>query len=342
VDTVADLVNKVISIEAQLRELRAHPQVVPLAIAQPSTQQGVPAILGQMLALQRMVASIGKDRTATIEGKGKTSGHSYQFRGIDDAMDAVGYACREIGIIGPRSEIIETEWVTDRVPRFYNGKQEGETVWTTCRLKMRYIFVSPIDGSEFPVEGVGTGRDNGDKDGSKASSAAMKYALFQGLCIPVRGVNVDPESEHPQVDYPAQDYGRTYGNGQPPAEQWQPSPQDYAAAQQQADQAFEQAVQNPTPANVQQSLAAQQAAPAEQPQREPDNRTPEELARDAIAAVRRAANAHEAAGVWNWIYQKQLLRVPVDGVPVGQHMLAAIRLLPGGAQIDLPGWGQFR
>jgi hypothetical protein len=62
-----------------------------------------------------------------------------------------------------------------------------------------------------------------------------------------------------------------------------------------------------------------------------------------LAAVRRAANANEAAKVWNWVYQKQMLTVGVDGVPVGQHMLAAIRLLPGGDQAEqLPGWGQFR
>lgn len=358
------LAERLAELERDLAELRTRPVPMGVAAGAVPPRPPVPAILGQMLELQRMVASIGKDRTATIEGKGKNQGHSYSFRGIDDAMDAVGTAMREIGIIGPRSEIIDTEWVTDAVPRFYNGKQEGVTVWTTCRVKMRYVFVSPIDGSEFPVEGVGTGRDNGDKDGSKASSAAMKYALFQGLCIPVRGVNVDPETEHPQIDYP-QGYGRTYGGGRQPATQdereralWRqnagetPGPVDQDGrdgfdagdmqrryADQAASEAFDQALRNPTPETIARSTELN--AQAHQ-QRQQDTRTPAELAAAALAAIRKAGSVAEAAAVWNYAAQAGCLSMVVEDAQLGQHLIAAIRMLPGGNALQLAGMEHFR
>jgi hypothetical protein len=167
-------------------------EVVQLAVG--SGAPGVPAVFGQVLELMRKVTEIGKAKEADLGKGGK-----YNFRGIDQAMDAVGAAMREVGLI-LSSEVVSSEHVIDHVPKFYKGQQEGVTAWSTTRVTMRYTFISPQDGSKHVVEGYGVGRDSADKDGSKAMSAAMKYALFQGLCIPVKGMNFDPEDDHPVME----------------------------------------------------------------------------------------------------------------------------------------------
>lgn len=156
----------------------------------------VPGVYRKVHELMLAVTQIGKDRQFKAEGTGNRGGIEYSFRGIDDAMDAVGSALRTVGLI-MRSEVVKAEHTVNEVPRFWKGQQEGVTLWATTRLTMRYTFIDPDDGSEHSVEGYGVGKDNGDKDGSKSSAAAMKYALFQGLCIPVKGMNIDPEEDHP-------------------------------------------------------------------------------------------------------------------------------------------------
>lgn len=272
-------------------------------ISLPQPASAAPHVLGLIAQLQKLVYEIGKGRQFRAENQQGRTTQEYDFRGVDDAQIAVGSAQRQIGLIGPAVTVLDKQVSVTEV-----NKGNYTQVWTTVSVTTRYTFQSTVDGSEWSTEGCGMGRDLGDKAESKALAGAYKYALFHGLNIPVKGVFVDAETEDPRIEreQPPAD-GRTYGHGQPPTNPSEQGPRD---------------TEPPAP-------------PA-------DNRGPEELARDALAAVRRAANVNEAASVWNWIYQKQLLTVPVDGVPVGQHMLAAIRLLPGGAQVELPGWGQFR
>jgi hypothetical protein len=157
----------------------------------------VPGVYRKVHQLMLEVTEIGKGREFKAETRGNSANKiEYTFRGIDDAMDAVGAALRTVGLI-MRSEVVKAEHAVHEVPRFYKGNQEGVTLWASTRLTMRYTFIDPEDGSEHSVEGYGVGKDNGDKDGSKSSAAAMKYALFQGLCIPVKGMNIDPEEDHP-------------------------------------------------------------------------------------------------------------------------------------------------
>lgn len=163
----------------------------------------VPGVYKKVLDLMRSVEEIGKGRQFRAEGRGSNADIEYSFRGIDDAMDAVGSAMRAVGLI-LRSEVVKAEHEVVPVDRLYNGNKQGTTLWASTRLTMRYTFIDPEDGTEHFVEGYGVGKDSGDKDGSKSASAAMKYALFQGLCIPVKGMNIDPETEHPSDPEPVQ------------------------------------------------------------------------------------------------------------------------------------------
>jgi hypothetical protein len=338
---VAGLVEMVAELREELEQLRsrlAHKADGGGAVVH---SLSAPHVLGLIAQLQKLVHEISKGREFKAENSRGAVTQQYSFRGIDEAQNAIGSAQREIGLIGPKVTIIDKTVNVTEV-----DKGSYTQVWTTVSVTARYTFQSPVDGSEWSTEGCGMGRDLGDKAESKALAGAFKYALFHGLNIPVKGVFVDAETEDPRIErQQSQDTGRTYGHGQPAAEvgdftgrdlydRYGPGKDDPSTWQTPA-----LAEQDPSPANAQASLAAQQAAPAERP----DTRTADELARDALAAVRRAANANEAAKLWNWVYQKQMLTVGVDGVPVGQHRLAAIRLLPGGDQAEqLPGWGQFR
>lgn len=143
----------------------------------------VPAVLGQVLELMRAVREIGKGGTAPQQVGG------YRFRKVDDAIDAVGNACRDVGLV-LRSEVVRLDTAAP------NGGMR------TAHAIMRYTFVSTIDGTEHAIEGAGEGADKGDKSTSKACSMALKYALLQGLMIPVVGVHLDVEAEDTRPEPP--------------------------------------------------------------------------------------------------------------------------------------------
>lgn len=149
----------------------------------------------KVLEVMRMVTFIGKEKQADLGTGGK-----FKFRGIDDAMDAVGHAIREVGlIISP--EILKDETTQNPITKSgigNNGRPyENTVIWTTTKLTVRYTFLDPDDGSTHSIEMVGEGRDASDKSTSKAGSMAFKYGLLQGLCIPVTGLD-DSDAAPPQ------------------------------------------------------------------------------------------------------------------------------------------------
>lgn len=160
-------------------------------------QAGVPAIYGQVHRLMNAVTELGKDKTADKKMGG------YQFRSIDAAMDAVGRALREVGVMFQPREIVHRH-----VERYETVSKDGyRQNWTHVWVTQRYAFVSLIDGSEMDaIEMDGEARDNGDKSTSKADSMRLKYALLQALMIPVNGL---PESDGRD----GTEGGHVYGRG---------------------------------------------------------------------------------------------------------------------------------
>lgn len=180
------------------RTQNAEGEVQALAASRPG---GVPAVKlrgaqHKVLQLMRLVANIGKEKEAVLGDRGGR----FMYRGIDDAMDAVGHAMREVGLIYS-PEILDKQITqnTGRSESTYNGKTTiRDTIYTTVIITARYTFIDPDDGSTHPVEMVGEGRDGGDKATSKAAAMAMKYALLHGLMIPVEGMP-DSDAENPQL-----------------------------------------------------------------------------------------------------------------------------------------------
>jgi hypothetical protein len=258
-----------------------------------SSTPGTPKVYGQVLELMRLVEEIGKDGEADF-GKGQNR-VEYRFRGVDQAMNAVGSAMRHVGLI-MRTEVLDKDFSVQLVDRMYNGKKEGVVTWTTARVTMRYTFVSPLDGSTHSVEGLGVGKDNGDKDGSKALAAAMKYALFQGLCIPIKGMNIDPEDDHPVTE-------------ERRSEQRLPEPSGRAVRDEQAPPPEPPAALRPHEQQPGESAEAYRARRAQ----------------DALtAAMRPGVTFAQLATITKQAGEVGLLTVPVGEYPSLKHALTAI------------------
>lgn len=204
--------------------------------------QNVPAVYGQVHQLMKLVPELGKDSEADKKMGG------YKFRSIEAAMDVVGRALREVGVMFQPREILEK-----RIERYETVSKDGyRQNWTHVWVTQRYAFVSLLDGSEMDaIEMDGEARDNGDKSTSKADSMRLKYALLQALMIPVNGL---PESDGRDGTEGGQVHGRgdageswenatparpqeqqtAYGYGHQPAES--PGGQAHAQAAQEAEE----------------------------------------------------------------------------------------------------------
>lgn len=180
-DRLGDLEETVELIRQDTAGLLTQADHVPGRMVELSTP--APKILSAMVAVMRQVYELGKDKTADEKIGG------YSFRSIDAAMNAVGIALRNVGVL-PGTQVLD-----HKSERYVAS---GKTV-TSVSITIRYTFTHPEDGSVHAFEMVGEGRDNGDKATSKAEAMAFKYALLQGLCIPTRGL---PESDGEHVEIP--------------------------------------------------------------------------------------------------------------------------------------------
>lgn len=202
------------------------PGALLAGVASRSTEltPAVPKVYGAMVDVMRLVREVGKN------GTGPREAGSYGYRKLDDAVDAVGAALREVGLLLVPVEVLNHEIRQTVVPA-----GEGSRTWTTATVTMKWRYIHPADGSHQDVVMAGEGRDMGDKATGKANSNAWKNALVQSLNIPVQGMP-EVEDEHPVI-----------GAGQGPAQQ-RPSaptqqPQQPQAGQLTKDEAARRTVQ---------------------------------------------------------------------------------------------------
>lgn len=131
----------------------------------------------KMTAAQSMVAVMERVRGL---GKHQRNDHfRFQFRGIDDVMNAVGPALREVGaVIVPEVRKVE---------RQYGGKA------TSTVVEVAYHWHGP-DGSVITGVSVGESQDMGDKSVPKAMSVAFRTYLLQALTLPTDEPDPDAQS----------------------------------------------------------------------------------------------------------------------------------------------------
>jgi hypothetical protein len=118
---------------------------------------------------------ISKGRKNTTQG--------YNFRGIDDVLNALSTALVDAGlVILPRC--------TDRVVVERETAKGGAIFNVTCRVE--FDLVSVEDGSTHTVATFGEAMDSADKATNKAMSAAYKYLALLVFCIPTEAT---PEND---------------------------------------------------------------------------------------------------------------------------------------------------
>lgn len=127
-----------------------------------------------------LLSGVAKDR--------RNSGQGFNFRGIDQFMNAVAPVIARNGLVV--------------LPRVVSKKSEvhqtakGGTMFYT-HLRVEFDFVATEDGSLHTVATEGEAMDSADKSTNKAMSAALKYALMQAFMIPTEDMQ-DADADSPE------------------------------------------------------------------------------------------------------------------------------------------------
>ena len=140
----------------------------------PSAYPTVTELLARVMA---DVTHVGKD------GYNKTQ--SYNFRGIDAVVNAVGPAFRAHGIV-PKPILKKVTYEDILV----GGNR---TPMTRCTVEVKYRFKGP-GGDYEDVTVPGEAFDSGDKGTAKAMSVAYRIALLQLLALPTTEPDPDESS----------------------------------------------------------------------------------------------------------------------------------------------------
>lgn len=130
------------------------------------TNDEKPTVVEALAAVMGAVRAVTKD--------GRNTDQNYNFRGIDQVMNAVGPALREHHVVVmPMCEEANYRDVTTS-----RGKPSRE-----CTVKVRFRFYGPA-GDFIDCVTPGESMDFGDKGAPKAMSVAYRIALLQALCLP--------------------------------------------------------------------------------------------------------------------------------------------------------------
>jgi hypothetical protein len=143
---------------------------------------------------------------AEVQGLGKhqrtDSGNRFNFRGVDDVMNAVGPVLRKHGV-----SVVPTA-VTHH-PENYSTK--SGTAMRNVTVLVSYAIHGPA-GDTMPGAAAGEAADSGDKATPKAMSVAFRTFLLQSLCLPTDEPDPDreqheraPEQSHEARQAQAQD-----------------------------------------------------------------------------------------------------------------------------------------
>lgn len=135
---------------------------------------------------------------------------SYNFRGVDSTINAVGPLFRRYGIVGPVPHVLDVVYETVPI-----GKDRSPTGF--ARVTVRYDFLGPA-GDAMSCTVPGEAMDRGDKATAKAMSVAMRTGLLQLLCLPTHAEEPD------EVNYDRSGAG----SGEQRTKRPEPTPADLA------------------------------------------------------------------------------------------------------------------
>lgn len=121
-------------------------------------------------------------RKIATEGIGKTRKNAqqgYNFRGIDEVMNAFSPILADAGIyVHPR--------YTERDVSERTTKSGGVLFYVTVKGEFDFVNEEGEKATVGPF--YGEAMDSADKATNKAMAVAFKYAMFQTFCVPLEGV----------------------------------------------------------------------------------------------------------------------------------------------------------
>lgn len=126
------------------------------------------------------ISAVAKAMSHDGIGKGrKNTQQGYNFRGIDDVLNALSSALSDAGlVILPR--------VTSRECVERTTAKGGALFYVTVHVDFDLVAVE--DGSKHTVTTYGEAMDSADKATNKAMSAAYKYLALLTFCIPTEAM----------------------------------------------------------------------------------------------------------------------------------------------------------
>lgn len=137
----------------------------------------------QLPTVQQAWAAVMADVRALSKDQRNNSGGGFNFRGVDDVMNAVGPAMRTHGVfVIPTAVDLRT-----RDAQTTTGKAAHETM-----VVVSYTIHGPA-GDTMPGAAAGESLDSGDKATPKAMSVAYRTFLLQALCLPTH--ETDPDAQ---------------------------------------------------------------------------------------------------------------------------------------------------
>ena len=134
-------------------------------------------IIKQLNQVMEYVGAVHKSERNTHQ--------SFNFRGIDNVVNAVSPALRKHGVVVvPCVNSSEAETLEIGQNRTRMGY---------VRVNVTYTFYA-LDGSNIATTVVAESMDSGDKATAKAMSVAFRTALLQTLCLPTDDLDPDADS----------------------------------------------------------------------------------------------------------------------------------------------------
>lgn len=136
------------------------------------------------IRVMRDVKAVRKDKVADI--KTDKGGYRFNFRGIDQVLNAVGPALRRHGVMV--------------LPTKIEVKQAGQRMRETL-VEVSYEITGPT-GDTKHVASAGEGLDVGERGLAKALTTAYRNMLIVALTIPTDDPKLDPDMVNVQREEP--------------------------------------------------------------------------------------------------------------------------------------------
>ena len=132
-------------------------------------------VLKSISKAMKQIPAIGKNNTNVTQ--------KFKYRSIDDLVDGVSKIIADNDLILTFETLSNSSCFVDTK----SGKAKD------AEIKVRYTFLSSLDGSKVECTIIAVGRDHSDKAELKAYTNAFKTLLGQVFCIKF--------NEDPDVDY---------------------------------------------------------------------------------------------------------------------------------------------